>query len=65
MRPVRGKAKEAPGLEKPSAAQDGPVVLVGHSYGGVVISEAGTDPKVDRLVYVAAFAPDAGESVRR
>src|SRR5260370_27090611 len=45
------------------AAQDGPVVLVGHSYGGVVITEAGTDPKVVGLVYVAAFAPDRGESV--
>jgi pimeloyl-ACP methyl ester carboxylesterase len=45
------------------AAQDGPVVLVGHSYGGVVITEAGNDPKVRALVYIAAFAPDAGESV--
>ena len=45
------------------AAQDGPVVLVGHSYGGVVITEAGNDPKVASLVYIAAFAPDAGESV--
>jgi pimeloyl-ACP methyl ester carboxylesterase len=44
-------------------AQDGLVVLVGHSYGGAVISEAGTDPKVAALVYVSAFAPDAGESV--
>src|ERR1700761_6696878 len=44
------------------AAQDGPVILVGHSYGGVVITEAGVDPKVVGLVYVAAFAPDAGES---
>ena len=44
-------------------AQDGPVVLVGHSYGGVVITEAGTHPQVAGLVYVAAFAPDAGESV--
>ena len=44
-------------------AQDGPVVLVGHSYGGVVITEAGTHPQVTGLVYVAAFAPDAGESV--
>lgn len=44
-------------------AQDGPVVLVGHSYGGAVISEAGTHPKVASLVYVAAFAPDKGESV--
>ena len=45
------------------AAQDGPVILVGHSYGGAVITEAGTDPKVAGLVYVAAFAPDKGESV--
>src|SRR3954468_12775244 len=45
------------------AAQDGPVILVGHSYGGAVITEAGTDPKVAALVYVAAFAPDRGESV--
>jgi pimeloyl-ACP methyl ester carboxylesterase len=45
------------------AAQDGPVLLVGHSYGGAVITEAGNDPKVAGLVYVAAFAPDAGESV--
>jgi pimeloyl-ACP methyl ester carboxylesterase len=44
-------------------AQDGPVVLVGHSYGGAVISEAGTDPNVAALVYIAAFAPDKGESV--
>src|SRR6476619_3012461 len=42
------------------AAQDGPVVLVGHSYGGAVITEAGNDPKVAGLVYVAAFAPDGG-----
>jgi pimeloyl-ACP methyl ester carboxylesterase len=45
------------------AAQSGPVILVGHSYGGAVITEAGTDPKVVGLVYVAAFAPDKGESV--
>jgi pimeloyl-ACP methyl ester carboxylesterase len=44
-------------------AQDGPVVLVGHSYGGAVITEAGTDPNVAALVYIAAFAPDKGESV--
>lgn len=41
----------------------GPAVLVGHSYGGAVITEAGTHPKVERLVYVTAFAPDKGESV--
>jgi pimeloyl-ACP methyl ester carboxylesterase len=45
------------------ASQAGPVVLVGHSYGGVVITEAGNDPKVAGLVYIAAFAPDKGESV--
>lgn len=44
-------------------AQDGPVVLVGHSYGGAVITEAGTHPNVAALVYIAAFAPDQGESV--
>jgi pimeloyl-ACP methyl ester carboxylesterase len=43
---------------------EGPVILVGHSYGGVVITEAGTDPKVVGLVYIAAFAPDKGESVQ-
>ncbi|MHA7776022.1 alpha/beta fold hydrolase [Roseibium sp. M-1] len=42
---------------------EGPVVLVGHSWGGVVITEAGNDPKVESLVYVAAFAPDNGESI--
>ena len=45
------------------ARQSGPVVLVGHSYGGVVITEAGNDPKVAGLVYITAFAPDKGESV--
>jgi pimeloyl-ACP methyl ester carboxylesterase len=44
-------------------AQDGPVILVGHSYGGAVVTEAGTDPQVVALVYIAAFAPDTGESV--
>ena len=45
------------------AAQDGPAILVGHSYGGAVITEAGNDPRVAGLVYIAAFAPDRGESV--
>jgi pimeloyl-ACP methyl ester carboxylesterase len=45
------------------AAQNGPAILVGHSYGGAVITEAGNDPKVAGLVYIAAFAPDKGESV--
>ena len=43
---------------------DGPVVLVGHSYGGAVVTEAGTDERVAAVVYIAAFAPDKGESVR-
>src|SRR3989449_4763008 len=45
------------------ATQDGPTILVGHSYGGAVITEAGSHPKVSALVYIAAFAPDKGESV--
>jgi pimeloyl-ACP methyl ester carboxylesterase len=45
------------------ATQDGPAILVGHSYGGAVITEAGNHPKVSALVYIAAFAPDKGESV--
>ena len=45
------------------AAAEGAVILVGHSYGGVVITEAGNDPKVAGLVYITAFAPDQGESV--
>src|SRR5271169_1505753 len=45
------------------ATQTGPAILVGHSYGGVVITEAGNDPKVAGLVYITAFAPDKGESV--
>jgi pimeloyl-ACP methyl ester carboxylesterase len=45
------------------ATQDGPAILVGHSYGGAVITEAGTDPTVAGLVYITAFAPDKGESV--
>jgi len=44
-------------------AQDGPAILVGHSYGGVVITESGNHPNVETLVYITAFAPDAGESV--
>ena len=47
------------------AAQDAPTILVGHSYGGAVITEAGNDPKVAGLVYITAFAPDKGESVSK
>ena len=45
------------------STQSGPVILVGHSYGGAVITEAGNDPMVTGLVYIAAFAPDKGESI--
>jgi pimeloyl-ACP methyl ester carboxylesterase len=45
------------------ATQNGPVILVGHSYGGAIITEAGTDPKVVALVYIAGWIPDTGESV--
>ena len=44
-------------------AQSEPVILVGHSYGGAVITEAGNNPKVEKLVYITAFVPDKGESV--
>ena len=62
--PTTSLADDVAATRSAIAAQDGPVVLVGHSYGGVVITEAGNDPKVERLVYIAAFAPDAGKSVQ-
>jgi pimeloyl-ACP methyl ester carboxylesterase len=61
--PTISLADDVARTKRTLAAQNGPVILVGHSYGGVVITEAGNDPKVAGLVYVAAFAPDAGESV--
>jgi pimeloyl-ACP methyl ester carboxylesterase len=61
--PTNSLADDVAVTKRTLAAQDGPVILVGHSYGGVVITEAGTDPKVAGLVYIAAFAPDKGESV--
>lgn len=62
--PTTSLADDVAVTRRAIAQQDGPVVLVGHSYGGVVISEAGNDPKVQSLVYIAAFAPDQGESVQ-
>jgi pimeloyl-ACP methyl ester carboxylesterase len=62
--PTTSLADDVAVTKRAIAQQDGPVVLVGHSYGGVVVSEAGTDPKVASLVYIAAFAPDKGESVQ-
>jgi pimeloyl-ACP methyl ester carboxylesterase len=61
--PTASLADDVTVTKRTLAAQNGPAILVGHSYGGVVITEAGTDPKVAGLVYIAAFAPDAGESV--
>ncbi|HYJ41845.1 MAG TPA: alpha/beta hydrolase [Steroidobacteraceae bacterium] len=56
-------AEDVAATRRAIASCDGEVILVGHSYGGVVITEAGSNPKVSALVYIAAFAPDAGESV--
>jgi len=61
--PTLSLADDVAVTKRAIAAQDGPVILVGHSYGGVIITEAGNDPKVAGLAYIAAFAPDAGESV--
>jgi pimeloyl-ACP methyl ester carboxylesterase len=61
--PTSSLADDVAATERVVAAQKAPVVLVGHSYGGVVITEAGNDPGVAALVYIAAFAPDKGESV--
>ena len=61
--PTTSLADDARATRRVLAQQDGPAILVGHSYGGAVISEAGNDPAVAGLVYIAAFAPDAGESV--
>jgi len=61
--PTTSLADDVAVVRQALAKLDGPAVLVGHSYGGAVITEAGTHPAVAALVYVAAFAPDAGESV--
>lgn len=61
--PTTSLAADVAATKDAIAAAKGDVILVGHSYGGVVISEAGSDPKVKGLAYIAAFAPDKGESV--
>jgi pimeloyl-ACP methyl ester carboxylesterase len=61
--PLTSLADDVDATKKALAAQTGRTVLVGHSWGGVVITEAGNDPKVSALVYVSAFAPDVGESL--
>lgn len=61
--PLTSLAADVAAVQRVLARQNGPALLVGHSYGGVVITEAGNAPNVAGLVYVAAFVPDAGESV--
>ena len=61
--PTLSLADDVAVTKRTIAQEKGPVILVGHSYGGVVITEAGNDPRVVGLVYIAAFAPDKGESV--
>ncbi len=61
--PTISLADDVAATKRIIAMQDNPVILVGHSYGGAVITEAGNDPKVAGLVYITAFAPDKGESV--
>jgi pimeloyl-ACP methyl ester carboxylesterase len=61
--PTKSLAEDVAVTKRVLAKQSGPVILVGHSYGGAVISEAGNDPKVAGLVYITAFALDNGESV--
>src|SRR5882724_1016038 len=61
--PLTSLADDVAAVDRVLARQDGPVILVGHSYGGAVITEAGDDKKVVGLVYTAAFMPDVGESV--
>ena len=61
--PLTSLADDVAATRRALALQDGPSILVGHSWAGVVITEAGSDPKVAGLVYVAAFAPDVGETV--
>jgi len=60
--PLTSLADDVAATQRVLDRQDGPTILVGHSYGGTVITEAGSDPKVAGLVYVAAFAPEVGQS---
>jgi pimeloyl-ACP methyl ester carboxylesterase len=61
--PLTSVADDVATVDRAIALERGPLLLVGHSYAGIVITEAGNDPKVSGLVYISAFAPDAGQSV--
>jgi pimeloyl-ACP methyl ester carboxylesterase len=63
QQPLSGLEDDVNATRRVLALQDGPVVLVGHSYGGMIITDAGDDPNVKALVYVAALLPDVGDSV--
>ena len=60
--PMSSLADDVRSVKRTITQQEGPVLLIGHSWGGVVITEVGNDPQVAGLVYVAAAAPDSGES---
>jgi pimeloyl-ACP methyl ester carboxylesterase len=61
--PLTSVADDVATVQRAIALDPGPLLLVGHSYGGIVITEAGNDPKVSGLIYISAFAPDIGQSV--
>ncbi|QSB25275.1 alpha/beta fold hydrolase [Flavobacterium sp. CLA17] len=61
--PLTGLADDVAAVKRVLDKLEGPTVLAGHSWAGAVIAEAGTDPKVESLVFIAAFVPDAGETV--
>lgn len=65
QQPLTGLADDVAATKRVIDRQDGPVILVGHSYGGAVITVAGADPKVKALVYVAALQPDVGETTNQ
>jgi pimeloyl-ACP methyl ester carboxylesterase len=65
QQPLTGLADDVAATKRVIDRQDGPVVLVGHSYGGTIITVAGADPKVEALVYVAAVQPDVGETTNK
>ena len=65
QQPLTGLADDVAATKRVIDQQDGPIILVGHSYGGTIITVAGADPKVRALVYVAALQPDVGETTNK